>query len=318
MQNVSTSRISKLPPKKRLIKLVGRIAFVVMTRAAGLLRPWSVKLIGNGLGSAMYCLSSRYRNVALKNLRTVYRDEKSDAEIRLIAKDVFRHFSRGALEFFYLLSLTRDQIDAMIDLECREHLDSALAECKGCIILTAHYGNWELLARKLVIVGYKVNVIARDSDDPGMTGITARIRENGGYRVFDRDQPIIGAFRSLRNNEVLGILPDQNDGDGIFVDFFSRPSATAAGTAVLSLKSGAPIVPVFAPRVKGDRYLATAYPRIEFTPSGNEENDIRDLTTLVNAAIEREIRSNPSQWLWLHDRWKLSPPVQGEGDTNAD
>lgn len=287
-----------------------------MTRVAGLFRPWSVERFGSGLGMLMYCLSSRYRNVALKNLRTVYGREKSEAEIRSIAKDVFRHFARAAVEFFYLLSLTKDQISAMIDIDGRENLDSVLAEGKGCIILTAHYGNWELLARKLAILGYKVNVIARDSDDPGMTGITTRIRENAGYRVFDRDQPIIGAFRALRNNEILGILPDQNDSDGIFVDFFGRPSKTAVGTAVLSLKSGAPIVPMFAPRVKGGRYLATAYPRIEFTPSGDQEKDVHDLTTLVNTAIEREIRSNPSQWLWLHDRWKLSPALQG--DSNAD
>ena len=135
----------------------------------------------------------------------------TDAKIREIAKDVFRHFTRGAVEFFYLLSLSREKIDGMIDFEGKEHIDEALSLGKGCIIVTAHYGNWELLARKLVILGYKVNVIARDSDDAGITGVTQRIRESGGYKVFDRDQPIIGAFRALKKNEILGILPDQND-----------------------------------------------------------------------------------------------------------
>lgn len=294
-----------------------------MAKTAGLLRPWSVRFIGQTLGSAFYHLSSRYRNVALKNLRSVYAGKKSDDEIHVIAKEVFKHFSQAAVEFFYLISCSREQIDSMVDIQNGEHISSALSEGKGLIVLTAHYGNWELLARKLVIMGYKVNVIARDSDDPGMTGITERIREDGGYRVFDRDQPIIGAFRALKNNEILGILPDQNDADGIFVDFFGRPSKTAAGTAVLSLKSGAPIVPVFARRVKGGRYLAKVYPRIEFAPSGDHDRDVHNLTGLVNAAIEREVRSNPSQWLWLHDRWKLSPPVStaatmaGEESPNA-
>ena len=229
-----------------------------MARAAGLLRPWSVKLFGNTLGSIFYTVSKRYRNVALKNLRDVYGGSMTEAEIRSTAKQVFKHFSRGAVEFFYLLSLNRDQVDAMIDVEGQEHIDSALAEGNGCIVVTAHYGNWELLARKMVIRGYVANVIARDSDDPGITGIATRIRESGGYRVFDKDQPIIGAFRCLKNNEVLGILPDQNESEGIFVDFFGRPAATAVGTAVLSLKSGAPIVPAFAPRI-GERYRATVY-----------------------------------------------------------
>lgn len=290
-----------------------------MVRISKLLRPWSVKLLGNFLGSLMYHLSKRYRSVAIKNLQMVYASEKSDAKIKAIAKDVFKHFARGAVEFFYLLSLTRDQIDAMIDIENSEHLNSALAQGKGCIIITAHYGNWELLARKLVILGYNVNVIARDSDDPGMTGITQQIRENGGYRVFDRDQPIIGAFRALKNNEILGILPDQNDSSGIFVDFFSKLAATAIGPAVLSLKSGAPLVPVFATRIDGgSRYVATAYPRIEFTPSGDEEADIKNLTALVNQSIEKAIRLNPSQWLWLHNRWKMSPnDNRSEGDSYA-
>lgn len=313
---VSSSTQSKsrqLPPVKRLIKLIGRITFSCMFRLSGLLRPWSVRALGNSLGSAFYIASCRYRKITLKNLRAVYAGEMTDAKIRGIAKDVFRHFTRGAVEFFYLLSLKRETIDGMIDLEGKENVDDALALGNGCIALTAHYGNWELLARKMVILGYKVNVIARDSDDDGITTITQRIRESGGYKVFDRGQPIIGAFRALKNNEILGILPDQNDADGIFVPFFGRQVKTAEGPAVLSLKTGAPIVPVFAPRIENGRYRATAYPMISFEPSGDMDKDVSDLMTLVNAAIEKEIRRNPSQWLWLHDRWKLSPKAGGNG-----
>jgi KDO2-lipid IV(A) lauroyltransferase len=255
-------------------------------------------------------LSARYRKVALRNLRAAYSLEMTDREIKSIARRVFKHFTTAALEFFYLLSQTPERIDAMIDLQGREHIDSALERGNGCIILTAHYGNWELLARKSVLMGYKVNVIARDSDDPGMTGIATHIRETAGYRVFDRDQPIIGAFRCLKNNEILGILPDQNESGGVFVDFFSRPVATATGPAVLSLRSGAPIVPVFAPRSTDGGYKATAYPAIEFAPTGDWEKDILDLTALVTRAIEREVRANPSQWLWLHDRWKKTPEAE--------
>ena len=218
MQIGSTARIKRLPPRKRLIKLVGRATFWWLERSARLLRPWSIRLLGGALGSIFYVFSARYRKVALKNLAAAYGHEKSDREIKRIAGRVFKHFARAALEFFYMLSLNHDQVDALIDVEGRENLDKALEEGRGCIVVTAHYGNWELLARKLVICGYTINVIARDSDDPVMTGITTRIRESGGYRVFDRDQPIIGAFRSLRNNELLGILPDQNESEGIFVD----------------------------------------------------------------------------------------------------
>lgn len=278
-----------------------------MSKTACLLRPWSVRLIGNVLGSLFYRASKRYRNVALDNLRAAFGDQKTERELETIAKNVFRHFARGSLEFFYLLSLSHDRIDKMIDIEGLEIIEEAVKEGRGCIVITAHYGNWELLARKLVILGYKANVIARDSDDPGMTGIATQIRESGGYAVYDKDQPLVGAFRALRRNELLGILPDQNESHGgVFVDFFGRPAATATGPAVFALRSGAPVIPVFAPRMPDGRYKAKAYPRLEFTPSGDEEKDIYDLTTMINQAIEREVRSNPDQWLWLHDRWKLT------------
>lgn len=276
-----------------------------------------MRLFGGALGSIFYTVSARYRKVALKNLTAAYGHEKTDREIKQIAKQVFKHFARASLEFFYVLSLNPGQIDALIELEGCEHLDRALEEGRGCIIVTAHYGNWELLARKSVIAGYKVNVIARDSDDPGMTGIATRIRESAGYRVFDRDQPIVGAFRGLKNNEILGILPDQNASEGIFVDFFGRPASTAVGPAVLSLKSGAPLVPVFAHATANGTYKAVAYPRIQFEPTGDNDRDVRDLTALITQAIEQQIRRDPSQWLWLHDRWKRSSEAPTSADPNA-
>ncbi len=201
-----------------------------MSRGAALLRPWSVTLLGNAVGSAFYAASKRRREVTLNNLRLAFSGEKSQREIEAIAREVFRHFSREAFQFFYLLALSREKIDAMVDVTGLERVREALAEGNGVIAVTAHYGNWELMARKFVMLGFKVNVIARDSDDPGMTGIATRIRESGGYRVFDRDLPMIGAFRVLKNNEVLGILPDQNESQGIPVEFFGRPGGNSRGS----------------------------------------------------------------------------------------
>ena len=276
-----------------------------------MLRPWIVNVLGNSLGLLFYYVSKRYRRIALANLTAAFSGEKSPAEIASLAREVFKHFARESLQFFRLVSLTREEIDRLVEVVGIENLDRALEKRRGCIAVTAHYGNWELLARKLVVMGYPVNVIARDSDDPGMTNIATSIREGAGYRVFDKDQPIIGAFRRLRNNEILGILPDQNDFQGIPVPFFGRLAATATGPAFLAIRSGAPIVPLFARRIEGGRYRIVIYPEIGFEPTGDEEHDIKILTTLITAAIEQEIRSNPAQWLWLHDRWKYAREVCG-------
>lgn len=271
------------------------------------MRPWSVRFLGNTLGSLFYLVSRRYRNMTVSNLSEAFRAEKTEREIRVLARRVFQHFSRAAVEFFYLLSLKPEQIDKMIDIEGLDLLEEALQEGKGCVIITAHYGNWELLARKLVMLGHKVSVIARGSDDAGMTGMAKTMRESGGYRVFDKSESLLGAFRALKRNELLGILPDQNElHGGVFVDFFSRPVSAPIGPAVFALRSGAPVIPIFAPRMPDGKYRAIVRPRLHFTPSGDEQTDIHDVTVLINQAIEEEVRRHPEQWLWLHDRWKLT------------
>ncbi len=307
-----TERAKRLPLKKRLLKLLGRFTFWWLSRTSRFLNPGAVKYLGDILGSLFFLVSKRYRTTALSNLTAAFGSEKKPGEIERLAKDVFKHFARESLQFFRLIWMTRDEIDRLVEVDGLENLDAALAKGRGCIAVTAHYGNWELLARKLVVLGYPVNVIARDSDDPGMTSIATRIRESAGYRVFDKDRPIIGAFRRLKNNEILGMLPDQNDLQGIPVKFFNRQAATAIGPAFLSIRSGAPIVPLFARRLQDGRYKVVIYPEINFVPSGDQEEDIKTLTSLLTAAIEQEVRSNPSQWLWLHDRWKYAREVLGD------
>ncbi|MGQ9454508.1 MAG: lysophospholipid acyltransferase family protein [Armatimonadota bacterium] len=303
---MSKQRARKLPFRKQLIKLLGRVTFWWLQHTARLLRPAVVEHVGNLLGLMFFLLSRRYRQTAIANITAVFFRDKSPREINRLAREVFKHFARESLQFFRLLCLPKHEIDKLVEVVGTENLNRALEKGRGCIAVTAHYGNWELLARKLVLLGYRVNVIARDSDDPGMTNIATRIREEAGYKVFDKDQPLVGAFRRLKNNEILGILPDQNDYNGIPVMFFGRPAATAVGPAVLSIRSGAPIVPMFARRVTRCSYKLVIYPEIQFVPTGNEQEDVKNLTALITSSIEQEIRNNPSQWLWLHDRWKYA------------
>lgn len=267
-----------------------------------------IDIWGVRVGNFIHRMSGRYRRVVQENLRKSFPEWSSD-HVDKVVRDVFRQFGRGALEFFHLLNLSHDQVNDWVRMEGAEHMDKALADGKGAIIVTAHYGNWELFARKLVLCGYPINVIARDSDDPGMTGIANMIRENAGYRVLSRNGSALPALRRLKKNEVLGILPDQNSYSGIMVDFFGRPAFTATGPAVFSLKTGAPIVCGFAHREPDGGFLMKIYPPLEVALTGTEEEDIRRITQALNLAIENEIRKDPAQWLWLHERWRLAERV---------
>jgi len=282
--------------------LAGRIAFRILDTSAAVIPLPIARAIGVRLGDFIYAASSRYRRMAIDNLTAAYDGRMSAKEVRWTARQVFRHFARGTMEFFYLLRLKPGELERMVDMKGTEHLDAALAKGKGCVILTGHLGHWEMLARRLANAGYKVNVIARDSDDVVMTGIARRIREGAGYRVLGRNPR--EALMVLKNNEILGILPDQNAVGGIKVEFFGQLASTAEGPAVFSLRTGAPLVPAFARRGSDGMYHAVIHPPLETPLTGDRDEDVRRLTQALTSRIEEEIRKDPTQWLWLHDRWK--------------
>jgi KDO2-lipid IV(A) lauroyltransferase len=291
--------------RKRLQNIAGSIAFKAMMRASKTLNEKRMERFSKILGNIAYHCSKRYRNIAKKNLAMTLGNEYSPEKIDDMTRQVFQHFCRGGLEFFYFAVADRKDIENMIDIHGKEHLDRALGKGKGVVLITAHFGNWEILARKLCIMGYPVTVIARDSDDPSMTGIANKIREGAGYKVLGRDKSVRGALECLKRNEVLGILPDQNtSAGGVFVDFFGYPAATAVGPAVFALRAGAVLVPVFAYRGSDGRYHGEFQPEIEYQQTGNRDEDELALTGAITKVIENIIRRYPTQWLWLHDRWK--------------
>jgi len=297
----------------RKAKPLGKKALLCTAR--NLLRPltWMFSLtpweradgLGRFVGAFAYALSRRYRRAAIANLLAAF-PEMMETQARRIAKETFGNFCRAFIEFFIAGKLTPADIKRVVSLEGIEHADEALRRGKGGIILTAHIGNWELMGRRLVAQGYPLNVIARNSDDPTMTGIVNTIRERGGYKVLSRDESVRESMRRLRANEFLGILPDQNTlGKCVFVDFFGRPAATPAGAALFALKTGATILPTFNRYDRREkRYATTIYPPLEVSLTGDTDRDVETVTAACTALIEAEIRKDPAQWLWLHSRWK--------------
>jgi len=295
---------------KRAELAAGRVAIAALAKLSGKLNRERIGRWGTRLGDLAYFGSCRYRRVALANLAQAFPDW-SQRDVRRTARETFRNFARGLLEFFYLQRVSPEELDEWIMIEGAEHVDAALAKGQGIICVTAHLGNWEILARKLARQGYRLSVIARDSDDPETTRIINHVRENGGYKVLGRDSSALAALRCLRKNELLGILPDQNTLSGVFVEFFDRPVAAVTGPAVLALKTGAAIMCGFARRTPEGRFKAVVYPPLDLPHTGSEEGDVHALTAAFTRVIEAEIRKDPAQWLWLHDRWRRTAEAPG-------
>jgi KDO2-lipid IV(A) lauroyltransferase len=266
--------------------------------------------IGERLGRLAYRLSRRYRTVAEHNLQMAYGESLSDGERRRLVEQVFIHFAKSLMEFLVADGLSPNDLCRMVTLKGEEHLQWCVQQGKGTLIITAHYGNWEIAARYLTqCKGYVLNVVARDADDSATTLLVNRIREQGGYRVFPRGQAVRAVLQALKRNELVAMLPDQNAGD-VFVPFFGRLAGTVAGPALLALRSGAPILPVFCTRQPDNTYLFEMLPPFVVQPSGDKERDVTETMAHITALIEQQVRKHPSQWLWLHNRWKTRPPEE--------
>jgi Kdo2-lipid IVA lauroyltransferase/acyltransferase len=293
------------PVGKRILLFVVRTIGRPLVWALGRVSWDRAESIGGAIGGLAYHVSRRYREVAISNLMAAFPD-LTRREAESMAKATFRNFFRAFIEFFVIERMTPEEIKRIVDLKGTEYTDEALRQGKGALLITAHIGNWEACARRMAVHGYPLSVIARDSDDPTMTGVVNRIRQGAGYKVLSRDESVRAALRLLRANELLGILPDQNTlGKCVFVNFFGRPAATAAGVAMFALKSGSPVLPAFSSwNKKTRRYSAVIYPPLEIALTGDTERDVEAITTAYTAAIEAEIRKSPTEWLWLHNRWK--------------
>ncbi len=270
--------------------------------------PWKPALgWGTAIGTLAYHLSARYRNVADKNLKIAYGDSLNERQRQDLIKRVFQHFTRAMLvEFLKGSDMDREEICRRVRLDSAEPLESALARGKGLIIIAAHLGNWEWSAKRLAVAGHPMMVIARQSEDEEFNALTDRIRGSDGNTVHARGDSPRALLKQLKENKIIAIVPDQKS-DDVFVPFFGRLAGTVAGPAVLALKTGATLLPVFCPRQPDGTYKMVIYPPLVAEPTGDRDADVVRIMTQLTANIEDIVRQYPDQWLWLHDRWRMPP-----------
>lgn len=285
--------------RKRLERRAGYFGFRLAERLFLGKDPLRAERAGAKLGNLAYRLSRKHRQRALSNLALAL-PEIPEAERVELARRCFRHFGRLTADFLKSAVRTDEEVLASCRFEGFDHLDDALAEGKGAILVTGHLGNWERASHCVVARGYKLTVVARDANDGDLDRHVARIRRAHGVEVLSRGAAARGILSRLKKNEVIGILADQNSGD-VFVPFFGKPCGTVTGPSSIHLKTGAPILPFVSAWEEPGRYSAQIgaplVPESGFEP-------VEGMTRAINRALEAAIRQTPEQWLWFHDRWK--------------
>jgi KDO2-lipid IV(A) lauroyltransferase len=257
------------------------------------------------IGSAAYLLAAKYRKIALENLKSAFGNEKTGDEIEAIAKAVFKNLCRTGVELVNFPKITKVNVETFVHLRNREILDAAFGKGKGVIILTGHFGNWELVAAALRLNGYPGCAIGRRIYFHKYDGYLNSLRKIHDVNVVYRDESVKKVLRYLRNNEIVGILADQDvdSVDGVYVNFFGKPAYTPTGPVVLAKATGAEIIPTFMIE-EGGRHVMVFEKPLELTDTGDKERDLVVNTQKWSDIFESYIRRYPEEWVWMHERWK--------------
>ena len=266
-------------------------------------------LLGRGLGQLAYAVALPQRRLALRQL-AVAMPELSAAQRRRTVRGMFVHLARSAFE---LLDLSGAVARAPLDAACAEALRAALAQGRGVVVISAHLGNWELLAQATAKAGLPLNVVAKPTYDPRLTAWLDAERRRFGLRVLWRRGRAGAAacLAVLRRREILALLIDQDtDVAGVHAPFFGRQAHTPSAAAALALKLDAPVLLLYAVRTPGGhRFVAEPIDVAAATAGVAPERAIWALTCAFNRAIEAAVRRLPEQWVWLHRRWRRATPL---------
>lgn len=263
--------------------------------------------LARGVGRVAYYLVARHRKRVLAHLKFAWKGEKSETQIRALAKRVFENLAMTTVDVILFPRLTRDTLrDWVIYDDEFARMNRILDEGQGVLVVTAHLGNWELLAATFGVMGYDGAVVGRRIYYEPYNRILIKLREAVRVRTIYRDSPPKEILQVLKNNQILGMLSDQDvdSVEGIYVDFFGHPAYTPTAPVRVAMAARTVILPAFVIR-EGERYrLVMEEPIAPVPVRGSKEETVREFTERWCAVVERYIRQYPDQWVWMHDRWK--------------
>jgi len=269
--------------------------------------------LGRWIGLAGFRLSAGRREIALNNLKLAMGAELSSDQIETLARESFANLGVGLAEFFNLPSLDAEKLFELVEFAGEENLKSALSEGKGVLVLSAHLGNWDMLAASLAAKGFPISLITKVSRSEALNRVWMGYREAAGIKIFISSGSMGRILRQLKSGGIVGFVLDQNAlrEDGVFVPFFGKAACTLGSLAVLARRTGAPVIPVYTFREGGRHRVVVEGPII--TPEIEDRDlDVLKRTEAYTSWTEKVIREHPEQWTWLHDRWKTRPVDGGD------
>ncbi len=295
--------------RNRLLLPVARVGLSLLSR----LPLEGASRAGEAAGRLAFAMLGGVRRRTLRHLEMALGDRRPAPELEAAARGSFQLFAACAFEWIVLCRWGPERAcGAMTGFPGRRHLEEALARGRGVIVVTAHFGLFELMPVFVIREVASGKVVGRRPSDRGFEEIVVERRLRMGVPTIPQQQPR-EILRVLRRGRIVGILPDQDVDKlpGIFVPFFGRPAYTPTGPATVSVATGAPLVPAFMLRVGPGRHRLYVYPEIP-DPGGTKEERVRALTLGWTRVFEEVIAARPDHWAWMHERWATTPESLAE------
>lgn len=264
----------------------------------------------NSVAHLGFAIATKQRKIALESLSLAFAKEKTDEEIKKIAKESFELMSKSAVELMFMMDKPL-LIKERINLVNKEYLDEALSRKKGVILVSAHFGNFPLLLARLSQEGYKTGGIMRPMRDPKVEKMFFEKRMKYGVKTIysqPRNVCVDQTIKALRENEIVFIPIDQNFGtSGVFVDFFGQKAATATGPVIFAQRTKACMLPCFIVRQADNTHKIFFEPAMDIIEGESQEETVHINIQKLTSIIELYIRKYPAEWGWIHRRWKTKP-----------
>ena len=266
----------------------------------------SAQRLGSYLGSAAYYCSPRRREITMENLRYAFPD-KSTAEHAAIAKGSFQNYGIALVELLWFPNMDDKIIRALIKPRNLDLVQKLYSKGKGLIVLSGHFGNWELVAFGMAyLTKIPFTIIVQNQNNRLVNDVINRHRCLFGNKVVPMGVSIREIIRTLGNKGVVAIAPDQS-GDregGLYIEFFGRTTATHQGPAAFALRTGTPMLIGFMIRQQDGTYEVMIEEIATDDYNGYSEENVLDLTRRHVRMLEKYITEYPDHWMWMHRRWK--------------
>jgi KDO2-lipid IV(A) lauroyltransferase len=286
------------------------MALKPLAMLTGILPISALEALGRWVGRLAYGLDIRHRRIIHQNLAFIY-PELALPDRRQLARRIFQHFGIVFFEIFQATFLSREKLIDRVDVQGLEILQEAMQHPRGCLVYSAHIGNWELCFLALSArLDDSITTVAKPIKWQTAHRWLTALRSRFGNRVAFKEGAMPFMMKALHEGRTVAMLIDQGvrRTEAVEVMFFGKRTMATPAAALMALRRRMPVVPIFCLRRPDGRYQIKIEPPVAWERTASLRDDIKAYTQILMQVLENPIHQNPEQWFWFHKRWKRTYP----------